>query len=292
MRLGDLGEPVRAADRRPRACPTRPRRTARRCRCSSRSGRRKRWTSQNPTTARLVRISFWVITSFGSREAMPKVTIRPKGAITERQASKAAPPDISRTTSTCSPPLASRIASARSSERESTLASAPSRSVSSRFSGVEARAMTRAPMRLASCTARVPVPPAAAWTTTRLAGLDPPADAQQRPRGQTLEQDAGGLVVGDLLGDRHQRGLRHHDPLGVAAVHQHRGDAASVGRASADLTAGDQRQLRLREVVVLALMGVREVHPGTSDVDERPRPRRARDRAGRRPEGPLARRIR
>ena len=45
------------------------------------------------------------------------------------------------------------------------MASAPSPSTSSRFSALEARPITFAPARLAICTARVPVPPAAASTT-------------------------------------------------------------------------------------------------------------------------------
>ena len=45
------------------------------------------------------------------------------------------------------------------------MASAPSPWTSSRFSSLEASPITRAPARFASCTERLPVPPAAASTT-------------------------------------------------------------------------------------------------------------------------------
>lgn len=54
-----------------------------------------------------------------------------------------------------------------SSAFESTVASAPSSFARFRFSSLLAVAITRpAPHALASCTAIVPTPPAAAWTTT------------------------------------------------------------------------------------------------------------------------------
>ena len=136
------------------------------------------------------------------------MTRRPNGASARRHASKDSPPLISSTTSTGSPSFASRIAASRSSARESIAASAPSRRASSRFSSDEASPITRpAPIRFASCTASEPVPPAAAWTTT-----DSPswsrAEIRSRLRAvRPCSSSAGGLLVGDLVGDRHQDGL-------------------------------------------------------------------------------------
>ena len=58
------------------------------------------------------------------------------------------------------------------------------------------------------------------------------------------------------------------DLLRIAAVGEHRGDAPPVRGPTGDLAAGDQRQLRLGQVVVLALVGVGEVHPGAHDLDD------------------------
>ena len=122
--------------------------------------------SQKPITAREWRSRCPVATSFCSREAIPKMTMRPNGARVRRQASNASPPLISSTASTSRPVVGLEDRRPRSSARESTVASAPSRAASSRFSSLEASAITRPPARLASCTASVPVPPAAASTTT------------------------------------------------------------------------------------------------------------------------------
>ena len=108
-----------------------------------------------------------VRTSFGWRDAIPYVTIRPNGASAFRHSSNTRPPAISKTTSTRRPPLASLRAAARSSRSPSSATSAPSDSASSRLSSVEASAITRpAPIGLPSCVASEPTPPAAATTTT------------------------------------------------------------------------------------------------------------------------------
>ncbi len=130
-----------------------------------------------------------------------------------------APPAISSTTSTRSPPFASMICSFRFSARLSTAASAPRRIASSRFSSDDASAMTRpAPNRFASCTASVPVPPPGGADDHGFARLEPGGDAQHRARGEALEQDRGGLVVGDAVRDRDERGLGDRDQLGIAAA--------------------------------------------------------------------------
>ena len=119
-------------------------------------------------TARLRDISSPLVTGVdGVRLAMPKVASRPNGASAARLASKVLPPTISSTTSTFLPPLAATSAALRSASPASTVTSAPRSAASCRFSGEEATPMTvPAPHALASCTASVPTPPAAACTTT------------------------------------------------------------------------------------------------------------------------------
>ena len=183
------------------------------------------------------------------------------------------------TASTCSPPFASRIASCRSSARESTVASAPRRAASARFSSLEASAITRAPARLASWTARRP---GAAGRPPRRRPSPPPGcwaqKLTQRVRGEALEQKRRGLLVADLVRKRHQPGLGHGDLLGVAAVGEQRRDPASVRRRAADLAARGQRQALLGEVVVADRVGVREVDSGSGR--RRPRPAVSRLRVG------------
>jgi hypothetical protein len=90
------------------------------------SGRAKQCASQKPTTARLRDMSSPEWTGFAaSREAIPKVASRPKGASAASEASKVDPPTISRTTSTLRPPLACSSA-LRSATPASTVTSAPS----------------------------------------------------------------------------------------------------------------------------------------------------------------------
>ena len=63
--------------------------------------------------------------------------------------------------------------------------------------------------------------------------------------------------------------LGHRDVLGVAAGAAQRDDAlAGVGAHAGDLGAGDQRQRRSREVGVVALVGVGEVHARAGDLDQ------------------------
>ena len=86
------GGPPRAGRRRrsrPRARPrpTAPSRSPIIAAISSRCG--IRCMSQKPITAREWRIRWPVLTSFCSREAIPKTTMRPNGASVRRQASKA-----------------------------------------------------------------------------------------------------------------------------------------------------------------------------------------------------------
>ena len=104
---------------------------------------------------------------FCSRLAIPYATIRPNGASASAHWSNTRPPDISSTTSTGLPSFASISAPLRSSSAASTAASAPSSIALARFSSVLAVAITRpAPNGFASCTARLPTPPAPEITTT------------------------------------------------------------------------------------------------------------------------------
>ena len=130
----------------------------------------------------------------------------------------------------------------RLSERESTVASAPSPSTSARFSSLDASPITRAPALFAIWTESDPVPPAAASTTTVSPASTRAQTPDQRHRGQPLEEQRGGLVVVDLVGDRDEERLGDRHLLGVAAAAQQRRDAAPVGGAAADLAAGDHRQ--------------------------------------------------
>ncbi len=106
------------------------------------------------------------------RDAMPNVTSRPNGASAARLPSNVAPPTISSTTSTLRPPLASTsrcvdVVGRRPRLSRTTPTSAPRSSARSSLSWDDAVAITRpAPACFASWTARLPTPPAAAWTTT------------------------------------------------------------------------------------------------------------------------------
>ena len=66
-----------------------------------------------------------------------------------------------------------------------------------------------APARLASWTARVPVPPAAASTTTVSPGSTRAQRCSSAMRGQPLQQQRRRLVVVDLVGERDQQRLGH-----------------------------------------------------------------------------------
>ena len=96
--------------------------------------------------------------------------------------------------------------------RESTVASAPSRSTNARFSSLEARPITFAPARLASCTERRAGAAGGGLDHDRLARLDPRAALDQRHRGQPLQQQRRGLLVVDLVGDRDQAAPRGRPP--------------------------------------------------------------------------------
>ena len=221
-------------------------------------------------------------TSRCSREAMPKTTIRPSGASAASSASKASPPLMWRTASTRSPPFASRIAAPRSSLRESTVASAPRRSTSARFSSLEARPITLAPARLASCTESEPVPPAAASTTTVSPGS---SRAQRWTRPIAVRPWSRSAAAWSSLtssGTGTSQRLVDRDLLGVAAGGEDRGDPAPVRGAAADLAAGDQRQRLLGQVVVAGGVGVGEVDARCGRPRPGPRPRRAPGRAARR----------
>ena len=173
---------VRAADLRKRVgrCPSTgfsSPRAARSKRSRERSahhlrGRPMQCISQKPMTARLLRSSVPFETCSARGWRARRRRCRPNGASAPRRWSKTRPPAISKHD-------VDLLALVRLAERGpevlvagSTAASAPSSSASSRFSGVLAVAITRpAPSGLPSCTARLPTPPAAACTTTRLALL-------------------------------------------------------------------------------------------------------------------------
>ena len=92
-------------------------------------------------------------------------------------------------------------------------------------------------------------------------------DAQQGTRREPLQQERRGLLVRDLVRNRHQHGLVDGDLLRIAAVGQERRDPPPVGRPAGDLAARDQRQLLLGEIVVSGHVGVGEVDPGAGDLD-------------------------
>ena len=203
--------PRRPADRRGRRRPAAPRaRRARRDRRALRRpspGRPRQCMSQNPTTDRERRMRSPLRTVFGSRDAIPYVTSRPNGASAASDASKIAPPAISKTTSTGLPRFASTSRSVRPSAAPSIATSAPSSSASARLSSVDAVAMTRpAPIGRPSWTASEPTPPAAEWTTTLSPGATLRARPVEVPRREALhEQRERGRVV-DAVGDRRTSG--------------------------------------------------------------------------------------
>ena len=144
--------------------------------------------SQKPITDRECRSRCPVATSFCSREAMPKATMRPNGARVRRQASKRLSAghlehgvDLLAVVG-----LEDRLAQVLGARVDRRVGAQPRGS--SRLSSLEASAITLAPARLASWTASVPVPPAAAWTTTVSPGCEVRAAVDQRVRGQALEQ--------------------------------------------------------------------------------------------------------
>ncbi len=103
----------------------------------------------------------------------------------------------------------------------------------------------------------------------RLAGRQLGARPIQVPGGEALQQDGqrGGVV--DPFGDRERHRLGRDGVLRVAAVADQRDDAlAGVLAHAGDLGAGHERQLRLGQVGVLALVGVGEVQTGARDPDE------------------------
>ena len=172
------------------------------------------------------------------------MTRRPNGASARRHASKHSPPLISSTTSTGSPSFASRIAA--------------SQVVGSR---VDRGVGAQPPRQLALFLGRgEPDHPAGAHALRELHGeragapggglddhglalLKAGGDPQQAARREPLEQQRGGLLVRDLVGDRHQDRLVDGHLLGIAAAGQQRRDSPAVGRPAGDLPAGDQRQL-------------------------------------------------
>jgi sugar/nucleoside kinase (ribokinase family) len=89
------------------------------------------------------------------------------------------------------------------------------------------------------------------------------------PGRQPLEQEREARAVVDAGGERHGQGRRRRRVLGVAAGAAHRHDAlAGVLAHARDLGAGDQRERRLGEVLVAALVGVGEVDPRARDADQ------------------------
>ena len=114
-----------------------------------------------------------------------------------------------------------------------------------------------------------------------LALLEAGGDAQQAARREPLQQERGGLLVRDLVRNRHQDRLVDGHLLRVAAVGQERRDSPPVGRPAGDLAARDQRQLLLGEIVVSGHVGVGEVDAGARRP--RPRPRRPPARGPERP---------
>ena len=215
VRAARLGERVDAADRRPRARRRRPRRAARRS--SARPASRRGEQVDEPEADHRRRVAQQVrrcetslLLARGDPEDDHAPERRQRAAARRRRRRRRS---SARTASTCSPPLASRIAAPRSSAREST------RRVGAEPRGQLALLLARGerrspwpPARLASCTASVPVPPAARLDDDRLARLEPGAAVDQRVRGQALEQQRRRLVVVDLVGDRDQPAPRARRP--------------------------------------------------------------------------------
>ena len=230
----------------------------------------------------------------GIPDAIPKVTRRPNGASASRQASNAAPPHISRTTSTGSPLV--RV----EDRRLQVLGAGVDRRVgaqplqaSSRFASLDAMPITRpAPMRLASCTASEPVPPAAAWTTTDSPCCEPGRGPQQARAVRPWSSSAGRLLVGDRVGHRDQRPPREPRPARRSRRWERRRHPAAPGIAARHLAAGDQRQGLLGQIVVADRVRVGEVDAGARNLDHDLARRPARDRAGRRAASARARRTR
>ena len=137
------------------------------------------------------------------------------------------------------------------------------------MSSVDAVAMTRpAPHALASCTATLPTPPAAACTTTDSPGTRWVAGPQQVPRRGALHQHGQGGDVVDTIGQRVDRRRVGERLLGIAARGRDREHPSSRRVTAHDLGAGDERQRLPGEIAVLGLVGVRVVDTGGVDVDQ------------------------
>jgi len=106
--------------------------------------------------------------------ALPISTNRPPDATSSSEASTNSPARESSTTSTPRPPVTARNWRAKSSVREDAIRpeATPSSATSDCLAAL-AVANTSAPRCLASCTAAIPTPPAAAWISTDSPGRSP-----------------------------------------------------------------------------------------------------------------------
>ena len=96
--------------------------------------------------------------------------------------------------------------------------SAPSPRQNSALASSLTTAMTRAPSALPSCTAAMPLPPAAPSTDQALALGDLAPFDQRGPRRDVRDPEAGGRGVGEALGHRVRRRVLHQALLGERAV--------------------------------------------------------------------------
>ena len=94
----------------------------------------------------------------------PTTTARPPSPSERRLSVKRSPPTGSITTST--PPPERSFASSFHGPSERSTSSAPASRATRSFSSEETTANVRAPSPFATCSAAVPMPPAAPWTST------------------------------------------------------------------------------------------------------------------------------
>ena len=157
------------------------------------------------------------------------------------------------------------------------------------------RAIVLAPRPLATCSAAVPTPPAAPWTSTVSPSLQAPAQQQREVGGVVVEDQRRALGEVELRGERKGQELGCDGRLGEAAERAERRDAvagltaapAGASRTIArDLAAGHERQRRFELVLAAGLQHLRKGHAGGVHVDDTPAPgvrdARARARAPRR----------
>ena len=178
-------------------------------------------------------------------------------------------------------PTSSRITSngPRPAKSSGAIALTPSVSICSRQCSSRTVAVTRAPAIVPSCTAAMPTPPAAPWTSSRSPTQQLGLGEQRVVRGREDLGDAARRVPVELVGHRHRDALADHRQLGLAAAGDDRHHAVAQlealdAAAHADHLAGQletrdvRRYAGRRRIAPLELHHVGAVEAGGANADE------------------------